>query len=152
MATTVVLTDGLAIDDTEVYATYAGTGTIKVSLPQITAAGAGAADVAPGAVVTVESTAAGTVVVLDYLGRRQGVVGRYGKRIFRALDITNAWSKSITPGALTVSTADALATGSGAGTPILGTTAPAGSVKPDYWVQAVGPLGVPIVLPAWIKV
>lgn len=149
MATLIALADGTKIDDTEVIGIHDDAASIKVYLPEITAAGGGSADVAPGASVTIETTAAGTVEVCDYKARRVAIVGPWSKLVFRAQSINNDWAVAPAVQRYHISTLQAAAAGTGV--PIFGTAAPTGSVDPDYWFEGVGPLGEAVVIPAWIK-
>lgn len=151
MATAVTLADGTKIDDTEVYAKHTATTTIKVFLPEITAAGSGSADVAPGAGVTVECTAAGTVEVCDFLSRRVAFVGPYQKLVFKAQSVGNTWSVNPVAmvGTLVFSGTDVVA--AGAATPTLGTAAPITAGAPTKYFRVLGDDGVPYILLAWTQ-
>lgn len=147
MATAVTLADGTKIDDTEVYAKHTAATTIKVFLPEITAGGAGTADVAPGAPVTIECTAAGTVEVCDYLARRVAFVGPYQKLTLKATSTSNGWLPA--PAPLVFSASDVVA--AGAATPTLGTAAPVTAGAPTKFFRVLADDGVEYILLAWTK-
>src|SRR5688572_383607 len=113
MATIIALAEGTKIDDTEVVGIHDDAATIKVYLPEITAAGGGSADVAPGATVTIETTAAGTVEVCDFKSRRVAFVGPYSKVAFRALNVGNQWVAVPSLQVPHISTLQSAAAGSG---------------------------------------